>query len=740
MTPSEPTPPPLPAVPPPLPPAAGGARRRPTVLLASLTAGVGVMQLLLTCRMAAQRSPGNLSQQIGMVVGALALWPLVVIGLFSLSRRFRTPYHRTQILLFVWSCFLLAAVANLNRRAGSLDFSPSPAAEPIAVAAETAAPPAEEPGATLVPGANEAEPDDFSAGSDQRLIRSLEGAQEERYHAVVPTYRRAVARRTADARLALERVRFIERFAFADDVNIATAAADHQAALDQLNARFPDAPGTALHHLRREPRDSLEAKARRYERLANRWPVAERAEFLLLRAQAAEATGAAVTRPLARRSFDLQPSAEAGRLLARKLQEEGRDDEARTVLLHPIFDAATPWLKRQKLDLLLAIREVDRAVALYQELRAAEPSVVRDAALASELADAGRVGEAREILAAVPTHNWNRAQLARLRFDLEFRHGSAAQAFAAYRQMREEGLAADPLLRDRLALFRRYPLAAWSLADAAGLLMLLLVVAALVVAPLGLLAPVHYWSLLRARQGRSAGWPAARWGLREAWLALAVFLLANGVAVWIFRPEQLRIWWSGATTLVLDESALLRIQGFVWPAWGAVLGALVWRARAARYLGPGTWGWRRSLVTGFGMVLVIRLLLVAYITLVPSVVDGSFATFSPQTKQLCTSLLQQFGPLGLVGAICVLVPLLEETLFRGILLQALGKHVPFVWANAGQALLFSALHENLQLVPILFIFGVVAGDLTRRAGGLGPGLIMHALNNLTVVVALLRAG
>ncbi|MDR7253511.1 membrane protease YdiL (CAAX protease family) [Nocardioides sp. BE266] len=79
----------------------------------------------------------------------------------------------------------------------------------------------------------------------------------------------------------------------------------------------------------------------------------------------------------------------------------------------------------------------------------------------------------------------------------------------------------------------------------------------------------------------------------------------------------------------------------------------------------------------------------------------------------------------------------EEYLFRGYLTQAFGS---MVWSRRasqalavlGPALIFALFHGLSQDVPVFFdrfAFGVVAGILVIRTGGLEAGIAMHVLNN-----------
>jgi membrane protease YdiL (CAAX protease family) len=74
----------------------------------------------------------------------------------------------------------------------------------------------------------------------------------------------------------------------------------------------------------------------------------------------------------------------------------------------------------------------------------------------------------------------------------------------------------------------------------------------------------------------------------------------------------------------------------------------------------------------------------------------------------------------------------EEYVFRGYLTQAFGGLFKGPWvAVVGPALLFALAHGG-QSAPVFFdrfAFGLVAGVLVIRTGGLEAGLAMHVLNN-----------
>lgn len=94
---------------------------------------------------------------------------------------------------------------------------------------------------------------------------------------------------------------------------------------------------------------------------------------------------------------------------------------------------------------------------------------------------------------------------------------------------------------------------------------------------------------------------------------------------------------------------------------------------------------------------------------------------------------------GFVGFLVVIVltsPLqaaAEEFFFRGYLMQALGSLVANPWFGiVVSAAVFAAFHgtQNAPLVADRFVFGLLAGILVTRTGGLEAGIAAHVANNI----------
>lgn len=88
--------------------------------------------------------------------------------------------------------------------------------------------------------------------------------------------------------------------------------------------------------------------------------------------------------------------------------------------------------------------------------------------------------------------------------------------------------------------------------------------------------------------------------------------------------------------------------------------------------------------------------------------------------------------------VCV-APVVEELLFRGVLLSGLLRHMRTGWAVAISAVIFGAVHlPDFKFawypVPALALLGALLAWIRLRSRSLWPSIIMHATNNLVAVI------
>ena len=78
----------------------------------------------------------------------------------------------------------------------------------------------------------------------------------------------------------------------------------------------------------------------------------------------------------------------------------------------------------------------------------------------------------------------------------------------------------------------------------------------------------------------------------------------------------------------------------------------------------------------------------------------------------------------------VLAPVMEEVLFRGFMLAGLALTLGRVSGLIISSALFAAVHLDMDLMPPIFVFGMLIAWLYIRTGSLWPPIAAHALNNV----------
>jgi|GEM_PF-3264388 len=93
-----------------------------------------------------------------------------------------------------------------------------------------------------------------------------------------------------------------------------------------------------------------------------------------------------------------------------------------------------------------------------------------------------------------------------------------------------------------------------------------------------------------------------------------------------------------------------------------------------------------------------------------------------------------FGFIVVIVVTSIFVPIVEETYFRGFLLQGLTRFLPDSVAIILSSLLFTVLHLNLSIFAPIFILSLVLSIVFFKTRSLWPGIVMHSLKNLGSVI------
>ena len=243
------------------------------------------------------------------------------------------------------------------------------------------------------------------------------------------------------------------------------------------------------------------------------------------------------------------------------------------------------------------------------------------------------------------------------------------------------------------------------------------------------------------------GWklPAERirsrpWQARDA-LLLVLFLLLIQVLAGAAHWAAVKLGWLASG--VRDMDAAL-VQGVMFH--GVALLAVWMFIRCRRG------SWQEAFGLDFrGLKSAVGQGLVAYVGIVPLVVATSlmsqiffYAAGYPVTLQEVVNIFiesQSGWSLVLLVVLAVVVaPVVEETLFRGILLPVLMKYFCTGAAVAAVSLVFAGIHQHLPSFAPLFVLAVALSLLYIHSGSLWAPIVLHSIfNGVSICVIVLAA-
>ena len=169
---------------------------------------------------------------------------------------------------------------------------------------------------------------------------------------------------------------------------------------------------------------------------------------------------------------------------------------------------------------------------------------------------------------------------------------------------------------------------------------------------------------------------------------------------------------------------------------------------ARRYAG---WGWAFGfqrphwidgawLAAGFGLTLLGRLV----VGVIANAATDGRAVEQAQNLGVHTPSVAVYVVLGVI--VVLIAPLIEETVFRGLLLRTFMHRLGFWPAALLSSAVFAVFHTYevstlagaITLAGIVFVLGLVNCLLVRWSGRLAAGMMVHALfNGLAVLVLVL---
>jgi uncharacterized protein len=567
-------------------------------------------------------------------------------------------------------------------------------------------------------------------------VEQANDAAHAQFKTLLATYDRQIEQRPWDAIARLDRCRFMRDFAANYQIaGFATEIGEQaQECMQEFERSFAGHPEARLRQLQAD-RFGEELMEQGEALLADpqvhqTWTSGQLARLYTLLARDADGEGnAEQALKYALLALERDEESDVRLIAAAHLIDRGNKLRALEILSAPIESvdySENGWELLRKMDLLVQAGAAQDAIALYPLL--SKVQYYNHAEAADTLLDAGASELARkEIEKAMAEDDYGTDDEGQL-FRLEFEHGTAEAALAAYEAWRDLGWEVDPLGINRAALLGRdaslplQPRDFLSVFAFGALCILIAMVAALPI------VAVHYRGLVvRAKSGEP--YPRSDWTLRTAWLGLTAFFIMSVVSLYFAGTVEMSLageslWEFEPTPEQAGRTALA----------GSLLGILAMLPFAFAYRRVGNW-WSTQWSIGrcLAVAAIVAVALRVPLLIAWAVRPEAVRMHAPDDLlwQAMGSVAEQYGLIVALWMLAVAAPVIEEFLFRGLLYRAFATHLRPLWANVLQAALFSAMHlENVQGSILLFVLGLALGTVTRRSGGLLAAMALHSIFNL----------
>jgi membrane protease YdiL (CAAX protease family) len=140
------------------------------------------------------------------------------------------------------------------------------------------------------------------------------------------------------------------------------------------------------------------------------------------------------------------------------------------------------------------------------------------------------------------------------------------------------------------------------------------------------------------------------------------------------------------------------------------------------------------------VALAFLLTFVAWIIVAPLILVFLPFINLEESQEIFQPNMSQIAQILLIFYAVIIGPLLEEIVFRGIILPAVSNRWNFVVGVILSTIIWSLLHLQLNVIIFTSIFGIVLSYIYLKSQSLWPSFLTHVLKNLIAVIAIYLFG
>ncbi len=590
---------------------------------------------------------------------------------------------------------------------------------------------------------SQSDPDFGEVESHLHFVKQLSNAKDENFEQILSAYDAHIEVNPYDIIAQIERCKFIGNSYFDEYEGYNLKYEETEACINALNEKYPEHPAVLIYvaenRYGEERLTILETARELMDENPEKWSNDQKAEvYKLLGDSYQEEQFKSLS--FYKKAQRLGDSLDLSLQIAEIYESQGKEDLAKETLLRSLEKDTFLWNINQKAHLLLKLNEPEKALELFDIVNKKDSTYINNNEMAQAMAELGNLDAARDFLVRDTLSEWNRIGAKQRLFSHDIAHSDSKLALQTYRSLQNETTYDDFFGIKRFQVFIKDPFLTWNPKEVFHFsLLYLLVILAFIIPYMWVLPVFGVGKVLKKSGFKIRPRLSFSWTLEHFWLLSFVYLLAQLATLFVFEYEQTMNYLfdlvSVYTEDLMDKDLLANemILFVLLMAIGTL--SMLNRERLKVVFSSNL---RIRQMIGLGVLFVIfNRIIMKVLGLFVDIEEPSFDfNLILSAEQEILAMMSVHGFLMAALLVVVIVPIYEEIIFRGVILNSVEKYIGFKGANIFQAILFGLVHDNIALFVFFFVFALVIGYWVKRSKGLLTGIIFHGVHNLTVLLAL----